>query len=763
MPEIIFDKKLKIGVLMGGISVESEVSYNSGRTVCDHIDIDRYEVVPIFQTVSSELYVLPWKFLHRGKTSDFTDRLPGEAERVRWDDLKSLVDFIYIALHGQYGEDGSIQGMLEVLGVPYLGAKVFGSAIGIDKVFQKKVLALNNINVPKDVSFSPEQVKNISLEKILEKLKENGVNFPCLVKPSLEGSSVGIGIAFAPEDLIGLMRKASFESVTREQPILIEELVSGMEFTSISIRSNKHNNKWIPLSVTEIIHEKGTFFHDYDQKYMPGRSWKITPARCSDSVQDRIKNICMKVGDILGFATFFRVDGFVTEDNRIIIIDPNTLSGMGPASILFHQSSLIGMNHTNVINYLINFELSRHNIYQGKISCSNIGEKKREGMKKRVVVLLGGESTEREISFESGRNVCYKIPPSKYDVIPMFVDSNMNLYELSQELLILNTTKEIEENLDKKRKILWNDLPKISDFVFIALHGGKGEGGEVQGALDLLGLPYNGSGPLASSLCMDKYRANDFLLKSGFDVPKSFLLTKDRWDNLCKENKEEDTIDKFVKDAGLPLIIKPHNDGCSILVNKVSDKNFVKKCLINYFDSGRSSVLIEEFISGMELTCGVLGNDDCLVFPPSYTVAENEILSIEEKFLPGAGENRTPAPLSQSETKFVQSIVGNVYKSIGCKGYARIDCFYQSEKDSPTGKARVVILEINSLPGLTPATCFFHQAAEVGMKPMEFIGKVIDLGFKEHSYKLNKLKPDSSIVINNINYSANSAKKSIKL
>src|SRR5204863_3013992 len=122
-----------------------------------------------------------------------------------------------------------------------------------------------------------------------------------------------------------------------------------------------------------------------------------------------------------------------------------------------------------------------------------------------------------------------------------------------------------------------------------------------------------------------------------------------------------------------------------------------------------------------ELTVGILGNECAHALPPSYCVTNDSILTIQEKFLPGAGENQTPAPLSQKATEFVQKIIEAVFRAIEGSGYARIDCFYQDEKISPTQKERLVILEINTLPGLTPATCIFHQAGEIGMRPLDFI------------------------------------------
>ncbi len=114
--------KLRVGVLMGGKSLEREVSLNSGRTICDHLDTQRYIVIPLFQTTANTLFILPWHFLHRGKISDFEQRLDEQATSLAWDDLKTEVDFIYIAMHGRYAEDGTLQGFLEASGysLPWL-------------------------------------------------------------------------------------------------------------------------------------------------------------------------------------------------------------------------------------------------------------------------------------------------------------------------------------------------------------------------------------------------------------------------------------------------------------------------------------------------------------------------------------------------------------------------------------------------------------------------------------------------------------------
>ncbi len=739
--------KYRVGVLMGGKSIEREVSFNSGRTVCDHIDTSIYDVIPVFQKYNGDLYLLPWHFLHRGKIEDFIDRLDHEAKKITWDELKKHVDFVYVAVHGRYAEDGTLQGMLEVLGIPYLGSKLFGSSLGMNKVTQKEILKSNSIAVPNGIVVRAHEIDNpeITYELLAKRLEQVHVALPCIVKPSCEGSSLGVSVVHEVEQLLPAIKKASMIDARQAQDVIVEEKIEGMEFVCVCLQ--KSLESWFSFPITEVVTEKGSELFDYEQKYMPGRALKITPARCKKKEQDAIVNVCQQVCRALNFCTIGRVDGILTKDGRVVIIDPNSLTGMDPATFLFHQAAEFGMSHAQLINFLIERELHAYGISPIVKNTKKEGGVKsmsEEKKKMRVAVLLGGESHEREISLESGRNVCYKLAPNKYDVIPVFVNDNMELFKLSQKILIKNSTRSINKLITPDMQISWSDLPDVCDFVFLGLHGGKGEGGVVQGALEMLGLPYNGSGVLTSALCQDKYKTNELLKSKGFDVPKARLLEKSLWEKLSgqdhkkqgsaqKQKECDDFLTEIVQDVGLPCIVKPHDDGCSILVQRASNKIELKACIEKLFDVGKDTALIEECVRGMEITGGVYGNDEATALPPSQSVAQEDILSIKEKFLPGAGKNLTPAPLSEKVLQFIQKTLQDVYILIGCKGYVRIDCFYQHKNESPTGKERVVILEINTLPALTPATCLFHQAAEVGVKPMQFIDIIVELGVSYHA------------------------------
>lgn len=711
--------KLRVGVIMGGRGNEREVSFNSGRTVCDHLDSFRYTIVPLFQRSNGQLYILPWRFLHRGKTTDFEHRLADEAEAVTWDSLKELIDFMYIALHGRFGEDGTIQGFLEVLGIPYLGSKVMASALGMNKVFQKQILASHGIAVPKGIV-----VKEFSNPgDLLKQLKSAHLTAPYIIKPSKEGSSIGISVILDKEALI--IPALALAQSSDPQEVLIEEYITGMEFTCITLTDYK-TGKPLCLPPTEVIPEPNTHFFDYAQKYMPGRATKFTPARCSESVVHSIQETCMKVAQVLNFTNVSRIDGFVKKNGDIVITDPNSLCGMAPSSFIFRQAAEVNMSHTAIINHLIETELAQYGMLKAL-------ETKEERMhmdklpKKRIAVLMGGPTHERETSLDTGRNVCYKLSPQKYEAVPLFVDNQLNLYKINQELLVRNSTHEIVNGLEPHMKVAWNDLPHLADFVFIGLHGGEGENGCIQGTLEMLNMPYNGSSILASSLCMDKYLTANYLKSQGFDVPRNCLIDKSSW-----EQDPDAVIASLLTIAPLPLIVKPHDDGCSVLVFKAKTHDELIDAITMVFNDGKKVALVEEFIQGQELTVGVIGNNKAQALPPSLTVTTNDILTIEEKFLPGAGENLTPAPLPSSTLAFIQKTMADAYAALDCKGYARIDCFYQDATISPTKADRVVILECNTLPALTPATCIFHQAAEIGLKPMEFIDLIIELGYENY-------------------------------
>ncbi len=230
------------------------------------------------------------------------------------------------------------------------------------------------------------------------------------------------------------------------------------------------------------------------------------------------------------------------------------------------------MSHTQFVNHLIEYELRAYGMIAPEKTTLE-----HEALKTRVGVMLGGTSNEREISLESGRNVVYKLSPHSYEVAPIFVSSQGELFQIPHRLLVKNSTRVIEELLEPSMRILWSELPKKFDFIFLGLHGGEGENGTIQGTLEMLGMPYNGSGILASALCMDKWKTNSYLHAHGIDIPDIYSSR-----SVCTGNQ------RIHRKNGFPLIVKPHDDGCSVGVYKVFSEMSLRKRALRSSSSARS-------------------------------------------------------------------------------------------------------------------------------------------------------------------------------
>ena len=428
-----------------------------------------------------------------------------------------------------------------------------------------------------------------------------------------------------------------------------------------------------------------------------------------------------------------------------------------------------------------------------------IKDKKASGTKKRVAVILGGYSSERHISVESGRNVYEKLASSeKYKPFPVFLTGNKDehqLYQVPINLLLKDNADDIKEKLEnfKIHEVIKNimrqcsaitskyasnehsEAPEIlsydllkqkSDLVFIALHGRPGEDGAIQQKLEEIGLPYNGSNKESSSITIDKYRTNEILKSNGFLIADHLLISKQDW--LTDKQRFLPLLQNQIK---YPFIAKPVDDGCSSAVKKINNiEEFEAFCILLFREvedldlaaanilhiklkeefPQKQVVLVEELISKkdathfIEITGGMITsfNQEAEiiyeVFEASEALADGEILTLEEKFLAGQGQNITPARYAkgledrQKISEQVKQILGVAAKVLGINGYCRIDAFVRVYSDC---RAEIIFIEVNSLPGMTPATCIFHQAAINNYKPYEFIDKILDFGEKRMGLK----------------------------
>jgi len=351
-----------------------------------------------------------------------------------------------------------------------------------------------------------------------------------------------------------------------------------------------------------------------------------------------------------------------------------------------------------------------------------------EAKKLRVAVIMGGVSSEKEVSLESGRNIFSKMDRKRFAPLAVFMDSQARLWDIPLKLLMRNSTRDIEDDLETEAKrISYESIKDWADLVYLGLHGKYGEDGCIQGLLELLRIPYTGSGVLASALGMDKYISRRILAMSGIDVPATVPVFRQVWDGEGREN----ILARIEREAGFPCIVKPTREGCSTAVKKVVAIEGVAAAIESAF-VWDNVALVEEFLTGTEVTCGVLGDDPPLALTPSETIPTDDILSLEDKFLYGQGENKTPARVSDDVLSRIQETAIATFRALDLKGYARIDMFVR-----PDG--RVAVLEPNTQPGMTPSTVLFHQAAAAGITQADFISRVIDAALKAHRSKRGPL------------------------
>ncbi len=351
---------------------------------------------------------------------------------------------------------------------------------------------------------------------------------------------------------------------------------------------------------------------------------------------------------------------------------------------------------------------------------------KEEKSRLRVGVIMGGMSWERGISLESGRNIHFNLDSNKYEGIPIFLEGQGRLWEITLPLLVQHTTADIEARLEKEAtRIPYEKLKELVDFVYIGLHGKYGEDGCLQGLLELLGIPYTGSGVLASAIGIDKHMTRRLLAAAGIRVPRCLVISEKAW----QEQREE--MEKEIEETlGYPCVVKPTREGCSIGLSVVRKEEGLAPAMEKAFQYD-ITCLVEKLLRGTEITCGVIGNENPIAFLPTETPPRGDFLTVEEKFLPGEGENITPARIPQEMIEKVQKVMVEAYKALGTKVYARIDGFVVD--------GEVIITETNTLPGMTPSTCLFHQAAEEGMSPMDLVSKVIELSLEAHRRKKGPL------------------------
>lgn len=309
-------KPLRVAVIMGGTSTEREISLKTGQQVAAALRSRQHYV--------EELDVTP----------DLATAL-----------LRGNFDVVYIALHGRYGEDGCIQGFLEILGLPYVGSGVLASAIGMDKFTSRRLLEKEGLPVPPYLAIRERELS--SPEELVKKV-EASFGFPVVVKPNAQGSAVGVTIIRKPEDLYVTVR----ETLSYDGLVLVEKYLPGKEVT-VTILGNDPPEA---LPVIEIVPRKE--FYDYEAKYSPGMSEHLIPARLSQDLTRAVQEISVRAYQVIGCRDFARVDLLVWGDTPYVL-EVNTLPGMTATSLVPDAARAVGIDFPSLVEKLLFLALAR--------------------------------------------------------------------------------------------------------------------------------------------------------------------------------------------------------------------------------------------------------------------------------------------------------------------------------------------------------------------------------------------------------------------
>lgn len=337
-------------VIMGGKSSEHEISILSGQQVVTNLDQDKYEILPVVISKTGQ-----WQLTSKEEIINLLNpiNLKGTNKDISLTTIKKIsdtslvtdkkVDVVFIAMHGKYGEDGTIQGMLDLAGVKYTGSGVLASSIAMNKTMFRKLMVSENLPIPKFIQIN----KNYDIKEIAKKLGK----FPYFIKPVGGGSSVGASIA---NNLFELKKSLDL-ALKYDKDVLVDEYIKGQEVTCAII----DDKKLIALPVIEIKSFKGKFF-DYESKYKESGSEEIVPAKISKNLTKKIQDLSIQVFEVLGCSDFGRVD-FILKDNREpIILEINTIPGLTRMSLLPKAAKAAGISYSKLLDIIINNAIKKN-------------------------------------------------------------------------------------------------------------------------------------------------------------------------------------------------------------------------------------------------------------------------------------------------------------------------------------------------------------------------------------------------------------------
>ncbi|CAI0423992.1 unnamed protein product [Linum tenue] len=786
---------LRVGLVCGGPSAERGISLNSVRSVLDHIQGDDLQVNCYYIDCDLNAFAIAPAQVYSNTPADFDFKLESLAQRFPSlsefaEHLAASVDIVFPVIHGQFGEDGGIQELLEKYSIPFVGTGSSECRRAFDKYEASLELRKQGFVTVPNILVQGSEPNESEVAKWFISNQLDTKSGKVVVKPVRAGSSIGVTVAYGVADALKKAKDIKLEGID-EQVIVEIFLEGGSEFTAIILDVGSGTDcqpiVQIPSEVELHFNEDDAIFN-YRRKYLPTRQVAYhTPPRFPIEVTRTIREGASWLFRQLGLRDFARIDGwflpsstnsfFGTADGKfgrselgtVLFTDINLISGMEQTSFLFQQASKVGFSHSNILRSIVHracsrfpnlesyVDISSHLPRRSKSKLLTEDSGQNQGIHK-VFVIFGGNSSERQVSVISGTNVWLNLQGfDDLEVIPCLLapsdgrSSNAGsrtVWSLPYSLVLRHT---VEEVLDA--------CTEATDPSRASLTSQQAEG-----------VPYTCPGILASKICMDKVATSlavSHLSDSGVLTINKDVRTKEELLKIPSLKIWNELTSKL--QCGT-LCVKPARDGCSTGVARIRCSEdlavyvaALEECLPrippNSFSKAHGPIempnpppeklIFEPFIETdeiivssksadgllwkgesrwVEITVGVVGKRGCMQsLSPSITVKEGgDILSLEEKFQGGTGINLTPPPpsiVSEEALEKCKQRIELVANTLELEGFSRIDAFLNVDS------GEVLVIEVNTVPGMTPSTVLIHQALaeQPPVYPHLFFRRLLDL------------------------------------
>lgn len=348
-------------------------------------------------------------------------------------------------------------------------------------------------------------------------------------------------------------------------------------------------------------------------------------------------------------------------------------------------------------------------------------------MKSKIAVIMGGMSTEHDVSVVSGTSIIRNLNENKYDIYSIYISKNGTWYSFNKSNKTLKVGDKLEEIEELKKIEKPMEYLKQMDCIFPVLHGLYGEDGTIQGLFELIKVPYVGCKVLASSISMDKAYTKIIFEKAGLNQAKYVYVRENNGkyiyvdENFNETNYEIDELVKKIEEKiKYPMFVKPSNSGSSVGINKAKNIQELKSA-IQFAGKFDKKILIEEGIVGREVECAVLGNEEVEASCVGEVLSAEDFYDFDAKYNNSASRTVIPANIEPEIVEKIRKSAIKAFKAVNGSGLSRVDFFI--EKDTN----KVIINEINTLPGFTQISMYPKLFEAVGIKYTELLDRLIEL------------------------------------